>query len=73
MNKLNISVLLAGMAVMQVLGMPGSAPRDNNHATSGAYAPSNVQAQLKINVTDGTKEIKVIRDNSDPFVIHCPV
>ena len=68
MNKLNISVLLAGMAVVPVFGTP-SAPRDNNHAATGAFAPSNVQAQLKIEVSEGTKEIKVIRDNTDPFVI----
>ncbi|MBE6391959.1 MAG: hypothetical protein E7042_07175 [Lentisphaerae bacterium] len=48
--------------------IPGIA-RSNNHAVTGGYAPSNVQAQLKINVSDGTKEIKVIRDNADPFVI----
>ena len=51
--------------------IPGT-PRSNNHATTGGYAPSNVQAQLKINVSDGTKEIKVIRDNNDPFVITKP-
>ena len=47
-------------------------PRSNNHGTTGGYAPSNVQAQLKINVSDGTKEVKVIRDNNDPFVITKP-
>ena len=51
--------------------IPGVA-RSNNHATTGGYAPSNVQAQLKINVADGTKEVKVIRDNADPFVITKP-
>ena len=51
--------------------IPG-VPRSNNHGTTGGYAPSNVQAQLKINVSDGTKEVKVIRDNNDPFVITKP-
>ena len=51
--------------------IPGT-PRANNHAATGGYAPSNVQAQLKINVSDGTKEVKVIRDNNDPFVITKP-
>ena len=51
--------------------IPGT-PRSNNHAATGGYAPSNVQAQLKINVSDGTKEVKVIRDNNDPFVITKP-
>ena len=44
-------------------------PRSNNHSATGGYAPSNVQAQLKINVSDGTKAINVVRDNNDPFVI----
>ena len=51
--------------------IPG-VPRSNNHGNTGAYAPSNVQAQLKINVSDGTREVKVIRDNADPFVITKP-
>ena len=51
--------------------IPGT-PRSNNHAATGGYAPTNVQAQLKINVSDGTKEVKVIRDNNDPFVITKP-
>ena len=51
--------------------IPGT-PRSNNHGTTGGYAPSNVQAQLKINVADGTKEVNVIRDNADPFVITKP-
>ncbi len=51
--------------------IPGSV-KSNSHAPTGGYAPSNVQAQLKINVSDGTKEVKVIRDNADPFVITKP-
>ena len=51
--------------------IPGT-PRSNNHAATGEYSPSNVQAQLKIDIADGTKEINVIRDNSDPFVITKP-
>ena len=51
--------------------IPGN-PRVDNHDTTGGYAPSNVQAQLKINVSDGTKEVNVIRDNADPFVITKP-
>ena len=51
--------------------IPGK-PRDNNDRPTGGYAPSNVQAQLKIEVKDGTKEVNVIRDSSDPFVITKP-
>ena len=51
--------------------IPGSA-RANNHAPTGGYAPTNVQAQLKIDVRDGTREVNVIRDNADPFVITKP-
>ena len=51
--------------------IPGT-PRYLNNGTTGGYAPTNVQAQLKIDVKDSTKEVKVIRDNSDPFVITKP-
>ena len=47
-------------------------PRANNHSTTGGYAPTNVQTQFKIDVAEGTKEINVIRDSADPFVITKP-
>ena len=51
--------------------IPG-VPRYANDGVTGGYAPSNVQAQLKIDVKEGTKEVKVIRDNNDPYVITKP-
>ena len=104
MNKLHISLLLAGAVILPVINgcnngakrsaqaplavpfadggkareivltpqaIPG-VPKADNHAPTGGYAPSNVQAQLKIDVAKDTKEIKVIRDNNDPFVITKP-
>ena len=78
MNKLNISLFLTGAALLTLpvsgdtvitpQAIPGVS-RSNNHQPTGSYAPSNVQAQLKINVADKTKVINVVRDNSDPFVI----
>ena len=51
--------------------IPGSAKAAPGQP-AGGYAPSNVQAQLKIDVKDGVGEVKVIRDNTDPFVITKP-
>jgi len=51
--------------------IPGK-PRSANNDVTGGYAPSNVQAQLKIDVKEGTREINVIRDTSDPYVITKP-
>ena len=48
--------------------IPGT-PRYANDDVTGGYAPSNVQAQLKIDVKEGTREVNVIRDNSDPYVV----
>lgn len=62
----------AGRSISVVPQAIPGIPRANNHNTTGGYAPSNVQAQLKINVADGTKEVNVIRDNADPFVITKP-
>ncbi len=47
-------------------------PRAANHDTTGGYAPTNVQAELKINVSDDTGVVNVIRDTADPFVITKP-
>ncbi len=57
--------------ILNPQAIPG-VPRSENNNPTGAYAPTNVQAQLKIDVSDGTGEINVIRDNSDPFVITKP-
>ncbi len=51
--------------------IPGSAKSDQGVPTGG-YAPTGVQAKLNIDVKDGTKEITVVRDNTDPFVITKP-
>ena len=61
----------AGQLVVTPQAIPGGA-KSNGHNPTGGYAPSSVQAQLKINVAEGTKEINVIRDNTDPFVITKP-
>ena len=78
MNKLNLSLIFAGAVMLAVpaagdtvitpQAIPGVS-RADNHQPTGSYAPSNVQAQLKINVADKTKVINVVRNNSDPFVI----
>ena len=51
--------------------IPGT-PRSQNDAETGGYAPSRVQAQLQIDVREGTRSVKVIRDNTDPYVITKP-
>ena len=44
----------------------------NGGAPTGGYAPTNVQAQLKIDVKDNTKEVRVVRDSADPMIITKP-
>ena len=66
---------LNGGAARGVVVTPQAIPgvvKSNNHAPSGGYAPTNVQAQFKIDIDKDTKEVKVIRDNADPFVITKP-
>ncbi len=57
--------------ILSPRAIPGT-PRSENDSPTGGYAPSSVQAQLKIDVADGTREVKVIRDNADPYVITKP-
>lgn len=47
---------------------PGALPALNNKPT-GAYAASNVETKLNVEIKDGVKQVRFIRDNSDPFVI----
>ena len=48
--------------------IPGKSKADFNAPSSG-YGSSSVQAQLRLEVKDGTKAIHFIRDNNDPYVI----
>jgi len=71
----NVSILEGAQVPSQITltpqAIPGT-PKSEASAPSGGYAPSSVQAKLNIDVKDGTKEVKVIRDNTDPFVITKP-
>ncbi len=71
----NVSILEGAKVPSQITvtphAIPGSAKSEQG-APTGGYGPSNVQAQLKIDVKDGTKEVTVIRDNTDPLVITKP-
>ena len=48
--------------------IPGK-PKADFNAPSAGYGSSSVQAQLRLEVKDGTKAIHFIRDNNDPYVI----
>ena len=71
----SVSVLEGAQVPSQITltpqAIPGGAKSDQG-GPSGGYAPSSVQAKLNIDVKDGTKEITVIRDNTDPLVITKP-
>ena len=67
----NAAELRAGQVVVTPQAIPGGV-KSNGHNATGGYAPSSVQAELKINVSDATKVVNVIRDNTDPMVITKP-
>ena len=71
----NVSVLEGAQVPSQITltpqAIPGSAKNEVG-APAGGYAPTGVQAKLNIDVKEGTKEVTVIRDNTDPFVITKP-
>ena len=46
-----------------------SEPRADNVKQSGEYAPSSVQAQLRVDVKEGDSAVRFIRDNADPYVL----
>ena len=51
--------------------IPGKV-RVANDAPTGAYAPTKVEAQLNIDVKEGTKQVRVVRDNTDPLILTKP-
>ena len=71
----NVSILEGAQVPSQITvtpqAIPGT-PKSEASAPSGGYAPTGVQAKLNIDVKENTKEVKVIRDNTDPFVITKP-
>ena len=78
MNKYLLTIVSAAMIAgvslsardreVTVKPPAGSIPALNN-APSAPYAPSKVEAKLNIQVKDGTKAVRFIRDNSTPYVV----
>lgn len=63
------SVPAAGETVRLVPEQIPGKPKADFNAPSAGYGSSSVQAQLRLEVKDGTKAIHFIRDNNDPYVI----
>ncbi|MDD3885611.1 MAG: hypothetical protein PHI35_01925 [Victivallaceae bacterium] len=72
--KNNIA-LTTGLALAVCTGMlradspnPGAVPAVNN-APTAAYGNSSVTTWLNVDIKDGVKNVRFIRDNTDPYVI----
>ena len=63
------SVLTVGETINLVPEQIPGKPKADFNAPSAGYGSSSVQAQLRLEVKDGTKAIHFIRDNNDPYVI----
>lgn len=63
------SVLTVGETIKLVPEQIPGKPKADFNAPSAGYGSSSVQAQLRLEVKDGTKAIHFIRDNNDPYVI----
>lgn len=63
------SVLTAAETINLVPEQIPGKPKADFNAPSADYGSSSVQAQLRLEVKDGTKAIHFIRDNNDPYVI----
>ena len=63
------SVLTAAETINLVPEQIPGKPKADFNAPSSGYGSSSVQAQLRLEVKDGTKAIHFIRDNNDPYVI----
>ena len=63
------SVLTAAETINLVPEQIPGKPKADFNAPSAGYGSSSVQAQMRLEVKDGTKAIHFIRDNNDPYVI----
>ena len=63
------SILTAAETINLVPEQIPGKPKADFNAPSAGYGSSSVQAQLRLEVKDGTKAIHFIRDNNDPYVI----
>lgn len=63
------SILTGGETIKLVPEQIPGKPKADFNAPSAGYGSSSVQAQLRLEVKDGTKAIHFIRDNNDPYVI----
>lgn len=63
------SILMVGETIKLVPEQIPGKPKADFNAPSAGYGSSSVQAQLRLEVKDGTKAIHFIRDNNDPYVI----
>lgn len=63
------SILTVGETIKLVPEQIPGKPKADFNAPSAGYGSSSVQAQLRLEVKDGTKAIHFIRDNNDPYVI----
>ncbi len=71
MKKLSIALFAVAGISCTVYGatqVPGT-PRFQNNNTAAGYKSPAVQAELKINVKDDTKEVLFVQDSTNPFVI----
>ncbi|MFA7232000.1 MAG: hypothetical protein WC071_12080, partial [Victivallaceae bacterium] len=48
---------------------PAGKPRSKNINPSTPYIPTQVQAQLRMNLDSATEQVHFIRDNNDPYVV----
>ena len=69
MRKIFFPFLIAAGAALFGGPEQPSTPRDSNFLRTGAYDATRIQAKFTIPVTEETKVVHLIRDNSDPRVI----
>jgi len=71
---MNTKFFVAASAAFLSLGAMAIEPAENKIPAlkgdpAGKYAPSSVQTQLQLGINEGTKSVRFIRDNNDPFVV----
>ena len=64
-----VSIILWSILLIATAAEIAGTPRDSNFKNTGGYDSTRVEAQLMVNVKEGTKTVHFIRDNNDPRVV----
>ncbi|MBE6355521.1 MAG: hypothetical protein E7058_00230 [Lentisphaerae bacterium] len=69
MKRSLLFLAVAGIVSVYAAEVVPGTPRDRSNGVSSGYKSPGVNAELKVNISEGTNEVRFIQDNADPYVV----